>query len=142
MSDGSDDFSFSGYKTAVLKLTRENNITEGSPVFRDLVASFLHSVVDYLLLKTRKAVENYQVKSIIISGGVSRNSLLREKFQNEFKNKSQELYIPALKYCTDNATMTAWLGYEIYKAFPQRNYFDYYLNAYSRTVFRANRKHR
>ena len=130
MSDGSDDFSFSGYKTAVLKLTRENNIDEGSKLFKDLVASFLHSVVDYLLLKTKKAAEKYRVKSIVVSGGVSRNSLLREKFQNEFENKNQKLFIPALQYCTDNATMTAWLGYEIYKTFPERNYFDFHLNGW------------
>jgi len=142
MSDGSDDFSFSGYKTAALRLSREFNITGNSKIFKDLIASFLHSLVDYLVLNTKKALKHHQVGSIIVSGGVSRNSLLREKFKKEFENQNYNLFIPSSQYCTDNATMTAWLGYETFKKYPQRNYFDYYQNAYSRAVFRGSKKHR
>lgn len=148
MSDGSDDFSFSGYKTAVLRLARQGLngevIQPNQPEFKDLVASFLYSVVGYLLEKTRAVVEKSKVKSLIVSGGVSRNSLLREMFQGEFSKGSGgvKLYLPSPRFCTDNASMIAWLGYEKYLAYPNINYFDSYLNAYSRALFKEKGKHR
>ena len=142
MSDGSNDFSFSGYKTAVLRHAKNQNIKTGTQDFKDLISSFLHSVVDYLLLKTKSAVEKYKVKSLIVAGGVSRNSLLREKCMREYENSQVKLYLAAPQYCTDNASMIAWLGYEKYIAFPSQNYFDQNLNAYSRAFFRESTKHR
>jgi len=132
MSDGSNDFSFSGYKTAVLRIAKKENIKAGNQAFNDLIASFLHSVFDYLLGKTQKAVAEYKVKSVIIAGGVSRNTLFRDKFSNAFKETPIGIYFPAPELCTDNATMVAWLGYEIFKAFPNGHFFNYSLNSFSR----------
>ncbi|MCP4150182.1 MAG: tRNA (adenosine(37)-N6)-threonylcarbamoyltransferase complex transferase subunit TsaD [bacterium] len=144
MSDGSNDFSFSGYKTAVIRHPEAKNIQPDQQIFKDLMTSFLYSVVNYLQLKTRMAVEERNVKSLIVSGGVSRNTLLRETFQNEFDapDSGTKLYMPSPQYCTDNASMVAWLGYEKYTAFPEENYFDPYLNAYSRATFKSKGKHR
>jgi N6-L-threonylcarbamoyladenine synthase len=148
MSDGADDFSFSGYKTAVIRQGRQGPegkpIQPGQPEFNDLVASFLFSLVTYLLDKTRAVVESRKVKSLIVSGGVSRNSLLREMFQQEFNKpgSSIKLYMPSPRFCTDNASMIAWLAYEKYLAYPNINYFDSYLNAYSRALFKETGKHR
>ncbi len=144
MSDGSNDFSFSGYKTAVIR-SRDPEAKEIKPdgqPFKNLVASFLYSVVGYLLKKTRAAVDEKNVKSLIVSGGVSRNTLLRDLFQKEFSSphSSVKLYIPSPRFCTDNAVMIAWLGYEKYRAFPDANYFDPYLNAYSRALFKKKDK--
>jgi N6-L-threonylcarbamoyladenine synthase len=142
MSDGSDDFSFSGYKTAVLRYAREFNITWESQICHDLVSSFLHSVVEYLFQKTRLAVKSRPVKAVIVAGGVSRNSLLRKIFQFGFKEEKIPIFLPSPAYCTDNASMVAWAGYEKYKKFPHENYFDFTLNAYSRSSFRSHAKFR
>lgn len=136
MSDGSDDFSFSGYKTAAIRHPAGKDADPDHQDFKDLIASFLNSIVDYLLTKTQSAVENTKPKSLIVAGGVSRNTLLREKFTQTFTGSSTKLYLSSTRYCTDNAAMVAWLGYEKYRGFPNINYFDRYLNSYSRASFR------
>jgi N6-L-threonylcarbamoyladenine synthase len=142
MSDGSDDFSFSGYKSAVLRQAQSLSIQPGSQDFFDLLASFLRSLVDYLLKKTLAAINKFPVRSLIVSGGVSRNLLLRSRFTQECAVQGIKLYLPEPIYCTDNAAMVAWLGYEKYQAYPNLNYFDLYLNSYSRALFRENHHHR
>lgn len=135
--DGSDDFSFSGYKTAAIRHPKAKSIQPDTPEFKDLIASFLDSVVEYLLKKTKAAVEKAKPKSLIVAGGVSRNSLLREKFTAAFENGPVKFYLSSPRYCTDNASMIAWLGYEKYKRFPNENYFDNYLNSYPRALFKS-----
>jgi N6-L-threonylcarbamoyladenine synthase len=142
MSDGSGDFSFSGYKTAVIRHPEAQHIETDSLVFKDLISSFLHSVVDYLLSKTAAAVEKYPVTSVIVAGGVSRNSLLRKRFQEEFSKKDVKLYLPSPQHCTDNAAMVAWRGYEKFVKYPELDYADFNLNVYSRALFRESKKHR
>ena len=142
MSDGSDDFSFSGYKTAVLRFAEKESIESGSAALPDLLSSFLSSVVDYLVFKTLQLMERWDVRSLIVAGGVSRNTLLRERFTSQCASLEIPLYLPENRYCTDNATMVAWLGYEMYRNFPDNNYFDYSLNSFSRAYFKAKAKHR
>jgi N6-L-threonylcarbamoyladenine synthase len=100
------NFSFSGLKTAVLKVVKELNISP-LPV-ADLAASFQAAVVDVLFQKTILAAREFGVKEIIVGGGVSANKPLREAFraQKEFPVK-----IPPLSLCTDNAAMIASAGY-------------------------------
>ncbi len=142
MSDGGDDFSFSGYKSAVLRQAKKLNIQPDTQDFFDLLSSFSRALVDYLLKKTLAAVKKYPIRSLIVSGGVSRNSLLRSRFTQECLSLGIKLYLPDPVYCTDNAAMIAWLGYEKYQAYPNLNYFDLYLNSYSRAQFRQNGRHR
>jgi N6-L-threonylcarbamoyladenine synthase len=142
MSDGSGDFSFSGYKSAMLRQARQMDVQPGSQDFYDLLASFLSALVEYLLAQTLAAAEKFPVRSLIVSGGVSRNSLLRQRFSMECGARHMPLYMAEPRYCTDNAAMIAWLGYEKYLAFPNLNYYDLYLNSYSRAAFRENGKHR
>ncbi len=142
MSDGGDDFSFSGYKSALLRQAQDLNAQPGSKDFHDLLSSFLSALVDYLLAKTLEAAKNLSVRSLIVSGGVSRNTLLRQRFAAACAATGLSLHLPEPRYCTDNAAMIAWLGYEKYLAFPNMNYFDLYLNSYSRAKFRESRRHR
>lgn len=142
MSDGSNDFSFSGTKSALLRLAQQHGITATSPELPTLIGSFLEAVADYLVQKTMAAADSSQVRSIVVAGGVSRNRILRERFQRATKQRGLDLFFPAPDHCTDNASMVAWLGYEKYRAFPKLNYADLYLNSYSRALFRGPGRHR
>lgn len=142
MSDGGDDFSFSGYKAAALRLAGQHAIEAGSPAFHDLLASFLKALVEYLVGKTLAAAAASGARSLIVAGGVSRNRLLRARFAAECGRLRLPLYLPEPRYCTDNAAMIAWLAYEKYLAYPSMNYFDLYLNAYARAPFREKSHHR
>ena len=106
--EGSWDFSFSGIKTAVLRVVRKLEEDNQPLPIEDLAASFQAAVVDTLFTKTMDAARKYQVTEIVVAGGVSANKVLREAFlgQTEFK-----VHIPPLSLCTDNAVMIATAGY-------------------------------
>lgn len=106
--EGTDHFSFSGLKTAVLKEVKRLEAS-GTPLpVADLAASFQAAVVEVLFGKTMNAARAYGVKDIIVGGGVSANTALREAFQAQTEFR---LHIPPLRYCTDNAAMVAAAGY-------------------------------
>jgi len=111
MLEGTWDFSFSGVKTAVLRAV-EALQAEGRPLpINDLSASFEAAVVDVLVEKTLMAAEAFEVREIIVAGGVSANKRLREKMLSESK---WPVHIPPLSLCTDNAAMIAGAGYYHY----------------------------
>lgn len=100
------DFSFSGIKTAVINLHHKDpNINKA-----DLCASFEKNVTETLLTNVKKAIEQTNMKKIVLAGGVSANSYIRAAFK-ELENKGIEIYMPDLKLCTDNAAMIASAGY-------------------------------
>jgi N6-L-threonylcarbamoyladenine synthase len=102
INDNNFDFSFSGLKTAVLRETQKNLSEEQKLA---LAYDLQEAICDVLVTKTRKAVEKYQVKSLLLAGGVSANSRLREVFSSQIVNC--KLYIPPLNFCTDNAAYIA-----------------------------------
>lgn len=106
--EGSWNFSFSGLKTAVLRVVRKLQEENRALPVNDLAASFQAAAVDALYSKTIKAARQFEVKEIVVAGGVSANKALREAFlkQEEFK-----VHIPPLSLCTDNAAMIASAGY-------------------------------
>ncbi len=106
--DGTWNFSFSGLKTAVLRVVRQYEEEKRDLPVADLAASFQAAVVDVLLTKTLKAAHTFKAQEILLAGGVSANKALREAFitQKEFK-----VHIPDLALCTDNAAMIASAGY-------------------------------
>jgi len=105
------NFSFSGVKTAVLRMV-EALQSEGRHLpIEDLSASFQAAVVDVLVKKTLMAAEIHKVREIIVAGGVSANKRLREKILSESK---RPVHIPPLSLCTDNAAMIAGAGYYHY----------------------------
>ncbi len=114
---GSDNynFSFSGLKSAVINLNH-NAIQRGESInVNDLCASFQEAVTDVLVDKALKACKEYNVKQLIVAGGVSANKGLKEKLNRENKNEDLEICIPSIKYCTDNAVMIAAAGYYRYQ---------------------------
>jgi len=103
------NFSFSGLKSAVINLVH-NAEQKGEKVrTNDMCASFQASVLDVIIDKTRHASESFDIKQIIISGGVAANKGLRSRIYNEIPNK--EIIIPKMEYCTDNAAMIGAAAY-------------------------------
>lgn len=111
LEEGSFDFSFSGLKSAVIN-TVHNAEQRGETILpEDLAASFQESVIEVLVTKTLKAVEAYDVKQLLLAGGVAANKGLRKALTETFKNKEEiDLVIPPLHLCTDNAAMIAAVG--------------------------------
>ena len=101
---GTNDFSFSGIKTALLRLVEGGQISSQA----DAAASFQEAVVDALVTKTVAAAREYGVKNILMAGGVAANGHLRQRL---LQDSPLLVLIPALKLCTDNAAMIAACGY-------------------------------
>jgi N6-L-threonylcarbamoyladenine synthase len=111
---GSDDFSFSGLKTAVLNRARREGIyplDEGakpdSHIVAALAKAFQDSVVDVLVTKTLAAAENYGCGAVVVAGGVAANGPLREEFATR---SSLPVVVPPVSLCTDNGAMIAMAG--------------------------------
>lgn len=100
------DFSFSGLKTQVRLLIED----EANGNHADIAASFQATVVDTLLIKCRRALQQTGAKSLVISGGVSANHLLREKLGNYCQQNGISLHLPPMHLCTDNGLMIAHAG--------------------------------
>jgi len=103
--DRSLDFSFSGLKTAALKVIRENGIAKDGPRLADFLASFEEVVARTLVDHVRAAADQVQPRSLVLCGGVARNSRLRTRFQRFAGESGLEAYVPPPKLCTDNAAM-------------------------------------
>ena len=126
ISDGSLDFSFSGFKTAALRHIEQSGIRSHrsghrvSQVILDLVASYQQAIVDTLIRQTERAAERRRPASIFLVGGVACNSLLRRSFKRTFESRSGSdeaggsagipVYFPSPALTTDNAAMIAAAG--------------------------------
>lgn len=108
------EFSFSGLKTSFLYFLRDK-VAENQNFVQenlyDLCASLQHSIVSILMEKVRKAVDETGIKHVGLGGGVSANSGLRDALQQHAQTYHWEVYIPPVKYTTDNAAMIAITGY-------------------------------
>lgn len=109
------DFSFSGLKTYVINLVHNAEQRNESINKENLAKSFQEAVIDILVGKTFKAIEQYPVKQLLVAGGVAANSGLRKRLNEVIqKYPDIELVIPPLKFCTDNAAMIGVAGYFSY----------------------------
>lgn len=107
------NFSFSGLKSAVINLVH-NETQRGNEIrTNDMCASFQASVIDVLVAKTKKAVETYDVKQLIVAGGVAANKGLRKALNEQIKDL--EILVPSIEYCTDNAAMIGVAAYFKYQ---------------------------
>jgi N6-L-threonylcarbamoyladenine synthase len=110
VKDNDLDFSFSGLKSAAARLVESMSETEKLKRRADLCASFQEAVVDTLLPKLDLAAKKTGLRRVVLTGGVSANSRLREVASDwAIKNKI-ELFMPPIRYCTDNAAMVAYAG--------------------------------
>ncbi len=111
------NFSFSGLKTSVLYFLQKQ--TALNPNFidenkADLCASIQHTIINILLKKIKKAVQQTGIKQVCIAGGVSANSGLRKALLTMGEKLNWQTFIPQFQYCTDNAAMIAIAAYYKY----------------------------
>ncbi len=102
------NFSFSGLKTAVLREVKNSKVCQ----IEDIACSFQETAVDILVEKTVDAVKEFNVKDVVVAGGVSANSRLRERLMEESKVHGFNVDFPPLSLCTDNGAMVAFAGYK------------------------------
>ncbi|MFW6273973.1 MAG: tRNA (adenosine(37)-N6)-threonylcarbamoyltransferase complex transferase subunit TsaD, partial [Halanaerobium sp.] len=105
------NFSFSGLKTAVMNYVNNEKQRGNEVNIKDLAASFQEAVVDSLASNLIQAVEEYDVESVVLSGGVAANQRLREVITEKLKKYDLDLYYPSLELCTDNAAMIGAVAY-------------------------------
>ena len=109
------NFSFSGLKSAVINLNHKLEQRGEEINKEDLAASFQKVAISSIINKTKKAIENYNIKNLIVAGGVAANKGLRSEVYKLGEELNIDITIPNIKYCTDNATMIAAAGYYAYK---------------------------
>lgn len=104
------DFSFSGLKTlAVYTLAKEQPTQQTKA---DLAAAFQAAVMDTLVLKAKRALQHTGYQRLIVAGGVTANQLLRTSMQTTLSAQGKEVFYPHSSFCTDNAAMVAYTGYQ------------------------------
>jgi N6-L-threonylcarbamoyladenine synthase len=105
------DFSFSGLKTSVLYKFQKETRQITDEIIREYCNAFENSVCEVLSKKIIKACQKYNVKNIILGGGVSANSSIRDRISDEAKKIGAKTYFPEKKHTGDNAAMIAIAGY-------------------------------
>ncbi|MBK99176.1 MAG: tRNA (adenosine(37)-N6)-threonylcarbamoyltransferase complex transferase subunit TsaD [Flavobacteriaceae bacterium] len=112
------NFSFSGLKTGFMNFIKKESLVNKDFIknrLNDICASIQSTIIDILIEKIVSAVEITQIKDIVICGGVSANSMLREKTISLGRDNKWKVYFPEIHYSTDNAAMIAVAGYLKYK---------------------------
>jgi N6-L-threonylcarbamoyladenine synthase len=117
--DRSLDFSFSGLKTGALKLIRENGVSKDGPRLPDFLASFEEIVARSLVDHVRAAADQVQPRSLVLCGGVARNTRLRTRFQDYARRAGIDAYVPSPKLCTDNAAMVGAVALKRFATRPE-----------------------
>lgn len=108
------DFSFSGIKSAVLNYINSKKMKNEEYEKADIAASFQKAVVETLVHKTINAVKDRGYDRVVLSGGVSANSALREAIEKRCEEEKLAVYYPPLHLCTDNAAMIGSCAYYRY----------------------------
>ena len=115
MNDKSYDFSYSGLKTSVINLAHKLE-QKGEQINRDdLCCSFQETAIGMVIEKALRAVKEYNVKQVVLAGGVSANSYLREQITSKLKGTEVDVIIPPMWCCTDNAAMIAKVALRLYE---------------------------
>ncbi|MGE3298121.1 MAG: tRNA (adenosine(37)-N6)-threonylcarbamoyltransferase complex transferase subunit TsaD [Porticoccaceae bacterium] len=107
------DFSFSGLKTFTLNTVAAHSSAGGLPdeqTRADIACAFQEAVVDTLVLKCNRAIEQTGLRTLVIAGGVSANRLLRERLERKLAARGARVYYARNEFCTDNGAMIAYAG--------------------------------
>lgn len=107
------DFSFSGLKTYTLNTITEHAGDDGLPddqTMADIAWAFQDAVVDTLVIKCRRAVEQTGLKTLVIAGGVSANLALRQRLETALAKRDAKVFYARNEFCTDNGAMIAYAG--------------------------------
>ncbi|WP_102797406.1 tRNA (adenosine(37)-N6)-threonylcarbamoyltransferase complex transferase subunit TsaD [Bowmanella denitrificans] len=108
------DFSFSGLKTFAANTIRDQG--DDPQTKADIAMAFQQAVVETLVIKCRRALEQTGLKRLVIAGGVSANKALREALQEMTQKARGQVFYPRLEFCTDNGAMIAYAGMQRLKA--------------------------
>lgn len=104
------DFSFSGLKTFTRNTIEKNDSDEQTKA--DISWAFEEAVVDTLCIKVKRALEQTGLKTIVIAGGVGANRKLRARIRELADKNNYQVFYPKIEFCTDNAAMIAYAGYQ------------------------------
>ncbi len=116
------DFSFSGLKTFALNTLRRelpdpaSRAPEAEQTRADIARAFEEAVVDTLVIKCRRAVQEMGAQRLVLAGGVSANRRLRERMQEAMAKKGVATFYPRPEFCTDNGAMIAYVGWQRLRA--------------------------
>ena len=110
LHSGDLDFSFSGLKTAVLTLVREQPQPLDESFRANAARAFQEAIVEVLVKKSLKAMKQTGLKQLVVAGGVGANKQLRATLDDEARRKRFRVYYPELEFCTDNGAMIALAG--------------------------------
>jgi len=102
------EFSFSGLKTAVLHAVRARELTSG--LKSDVAHAVQEAIVETLVAKSVRALEQTGLDALVVSGGVSANRSLRARLAQTVSQRGGRVYYPRVEFCTDNAAMIAVAG--------------------------------
>lgn len=128
MNNDELNFSYSGLKSAVINLVH-NEKQRGNEIRKfDLAASFQKVAIDELIRKTDLAINKYNIKRLIVAGGVTANKYLRSEMEKLANKYDVNLTVSPIKYCTDNAAMIGCAAYPLYL---KKDFADFSLNAES-----------
>lgn len=126
------NFSFSGLKSAVLNYLNQAEMKQETIDRSDVAASFQEAVVDVLVEHTMRAMEEHGIHTLLLAGGVSANSRIRDRFQQACKEANYQLFYPPLSLCTDNAAM---IGAAAAYKYDRKEFAGYDLNAVAQLPF-------
>lgn len=102
------EFSFSGLKTFALNTMQNSDGSEEAKA--DIARAFEEAVVDTLMIKSRRAIRETGIKTLVIAGGVGANKRLRHELAVMTKAEGGEVFYPRIEFCTDNGAMIAYAG--------------------------------
>lgn len=104
------NFSFSGLKTYAMNVIKKQPVNEQAKA--DVARAFQDAVIDTMVIKCRRALKQTGMRQLVVSGGVSANQSLRQHLHKLCKKLNAEVYYPRPEFCTDNAAMIAFAGYQ------------------------------
>ena len=115
LHDGSLNFSYSGLKTAVINLVNNEKARGNEIRVADLCKSFQDTAVGMVMDRLERAIKQYKIKQVVLAGGVSANSYLREQMHKRLDGTNIDLIVPPIWCTTDNAAMIVRLAEHLWK---------------------------